>query len=328
MDIILHTYGTLLNRDAAGFVITTPDGLVKHLPPQGISSFQVSGGVQVGASALLLAIEYEIEVVILDRTGQPQGRVWSHRYGSISTIRRGQLAFSQSSAALDWIKGVIGEKILNQQALLLSLDTPTSREKLLVDRAVSRLEEYLLKVRRLDAQLLREVAGMLRGWEGAAAKIYFSTLSLFLPEAYRFESRSQHPALDPANALFNYAYGFLYGKVEGELIRVGIDPYIGVLHRDEYNRPVLVYDVIECYRVWADYVIMSLLTRGAIGEEFYSVRNDGACWLEALGRRMVVQSMNDYLDEVVLINGLSRSRATHLHLYVQQLATHFKTLST
>lgn len=132
---------------------------------------------------------------------------------------------------------------------MLSLDTPTAYEKLIVERAVSRIEEYLVKVRALEAPLLRDVAATLRGWEGAAAKIYFSTLSRFLPEAYRFETRSQHPALDPANALFNYAYGILYGKIEGELIRVGIDPYIGILHRDEYNRPVLIYDLIERYRV-------------------------------------------------------------------------------
>jgi CRISPR-associated protein Cas1 len=27
------------------------------------------------------------------------------------------------------------------------------------------------------------------------------------------------------------------------------DPYVGVMHRDEYNRPVLAYDVIEKFRV-------------------------------------------------------------------------------
>ena len=51
--------------------------------------------------------------------------------------------------------------------------------------------------------------------------------------------------MDVANALLNYGYGLLYGKVESGLIKAGIDPYICVLHRDEYNRPVLVYNIIE-----------------------------------------------------------------------------------
>lgn len=324
MDIILHTFGTTIHREQAGFLITNADGNARHLPPTGIDSFQIGRGVLISSDALMLAIEREIEVLIIDRSGQPLGRMWSPRYGSISTIRRGQLAFSTSPEAVDWIKEIIGQKLLNQQALLLSLDAPHPQQRHNVAKAVSRLEEYILKVKALDASLVSEIASTLRGWEGAAAKIYFDNLSPFLPEQFRFDGRSQHPAVDPANALFNYAYGMLYGKIEGALIKAGIDPYIGVMHRDEYNRPVLVYDVIERYRVWADYVVVSILTRGAITEDFYSYLTDGACWLEHLGRRMLIQSMNDYLSEVVQFDGLMRSRATHIDIYAQKLATIFK----
>ena len=168
------------------------------------------------------------------------------------------------------------------------------------------------------------MAPSLRGWEGLASKIYFSTLNLFLPEKYCFESRSQHPAMDVTNALLNYGYGLLYGKVEGALIKAGIDPYVGVMHRDDYNRPVLVYDVIELYRVWVDYVVCSLLMQQAVTDEYYSIKSDGGIWLEALGRRVLIQSLNDYLDEVVTSNGISRSRLNQLLLYAQNLAQRFK----
>lgn len=96
------------------------------------------------------------------------------------------------------------------------------------------------------------------------------------------------------------------------------------MHRDDYNRPVLVYDVIELYRVWIDYVVILLLRQRAITDEHYSVRDDGSYWLEALGRRILIQSVNDYLDEVVEINGQSRSRMTQIALYAQNLAQKFK----
>ncbi len=124
--------------------------------------------------------------------------------------------------------------------------------------------------------------------------------------------------------MLNYGYGLLYGRIEGALIKAGIDPYVGVLHRDDYNRPVLVYDVIELYRVWIDYVVFSLLCQDVVTEEHYSVRSDGSYWLEALGRRVLVQSVNDYLDEIIEENGLQRSRATQINLYVQSLAQRFK----
>ena len=157
-----------------------------------------------------------------------------------------------------------------------------------------------------------------------AGKIYCETMNLFLPESLRFASRSQHPAMDVVNAMLNYGYGLLYGKVEGALIRAGIDPYIGILHRDDYNRPVLAYDVVELYRVWVDYVVYSLAIQDIISDEFYSVRDDGSCWLEALGRRILIQSVNDYLEETISVNGLTRSRGQQILVYCQDLAKKFK----
>ena len=117
----------------------------------------------------------------------------------------------------------------------------------------------------------------------------------------------------------------LYGKIEGALIKAGIDPYVGVLHRDDYNRPVLVYDIIEQYRIWVDYVVTNLIVQNIVTDEFYSVREDGSYWLENLGRRILIQSLNDYLDEVVKSGGSERSRITQIQLYAHALAQKFKT---
>jgi len=96
------------------------------------------------------------------------------------------------------------------------------------------------------------------------------------------------------------------------------------LHRDDYNRPVLVYDIIEMYRIWVDYVVYTLLAQNVITEEFCSVREDGSYWLEALGRRVLIQSLNDYMDEIITMKGVTRSRLTHLSFYIQSLAQKFK----
>ncbi|MDR3219051.1 MAG: CRISPR-associated endonuclease Cas1, partial [Dysgonamonadaceae bacterium] len=191
-------------------------------------------------------------------------------------------------------------------------------------KSVLRLENYRKKVKDLQGDMVSDIAAQLRGWEGIVSKIYFEKMNIFLPERYRFEQRSQNPATDVINAMLNYGYGMLYGKIEGSLICAGIDPYIGILHRDEYNRPVLVYDVIEKYRIWVDYVVFMLAKQNIVGEEYYSVKSDGSCWLEGLGRRVVIQSMNDYLSEVVSISGVERSRMTHIDLFTQNLAQKFK----
>jgi len=71
-------------------------------------------------------------------------------------------------------------------------------------------------------------------------------------------------------------------------------------------------------------VVVSLAMQKVINEDCFSIRDDGSYWLEALGKRILIQSMNDYLDENVRENGLDRSRLTHIALYAQSLAQEFK----
>lgn len=322
MELILNTFGVSLNRDNEGFVINTSEGK-QRIPAVGIDSIQISRGAQITSDAVMLAIEHEIEVMFMDKTGKPIGRIWSPKYGSISTIRKGQLNFIYSHNAVDWIKEILLKKIENQQALMLLFNND-DHPKTDTEKNIARLEDYRNKIRTLDGDIVNDIAPMLRGWEGQASRIYFSTINAFLPEQFRFNIRSQHPALDITNAFLNYGYGILYSRIEGALIKAGVDPYIGVLHRDDYNRPVLVYDIIEMYRIWVDYVVYTLLAQNVITEEFYSVREDGSYWLEALGRRVLIQSLNDYMDEVITVKGVTRSRLTILSLYAQSLAQKFK----
>ncbi len=323
MDLILNTFGTSLSRDNQAFVINHKDGK-QRLPVQALKSIQISKGAQITSDAVLLAIENEIEILFLNNSGDPIGRVWSNKYGSISNIRKGQVNFSFSTDAIDWIKSILIQKMENQQALLLTMQIRDDATQRKVDRSIARIEDYKTKIASLQAEVISDIASKLRGWEGLASRIYFETLNLFIPEEMRFAQRSQHPAMDIVNALLNYGYGMLYGKVEGALIKSGIDPYIGVFHRDDYNRPVLVYDVIELYRVWVDYVVFTLVAQQSVTDEFYSVKPDGSYWLEGLGRRVIIQSINDYLEEVITMNGNSRSREHHIFLKAQSLAQLFK----
>jgi len=304
------------------FLIVNKDGK-QHIHPDNVKSILISKGASITSDAALLAVEKEVEVIFVDAVGQPKGRLWSVKYGSVSTIRRKQLDFTFSKAAIDWIKTIIMNKIDNQSALLLSLTTDDQTKENRVNYAINKLEDYKKKIESVESVVISDVAASLRGWEGAASKYYFETLSLFMPDQYHFNGRSQHPATDVFNCMLNYGYGMLYGKIEGALIKAGIDPYVGVFHRDDYNRPVLVFDVIEKFRVWVDYVVVALLTQQVINEDCYSIKEDGSYWLETLGRRILIQSLNDYMEEIIKMNGLDRTRETHLQLFAQDLAQQF-----
>lgn len=74
-----------------------------------------------------------------------------------------------------------------------------------------------------------------------------------------------------------------YGKVEGVLIKVGIDFYVGIFYWDDYNWLVFVFDVIECYWVWVDYVVIQLCCQEVFLEECF-VECNGVIWFEGLGK--------------------------------------------
>ncbi|MDR3129377.1 MAG: CRISPR-associated endonuclease Cas1 [Tannerellaceae bacterium] len=323
MDLVLNTFGTCLTKDNETFVVLHKDGR-QRIAPNDVRSILVNRGVQISSDAILLAIEHEIEILFIEKSGNSVGRIWSARYGSVSTIRKGQVQFTHSSDAVNWIKDIIIHKIENQQALLWTFTASYPELTTPVEQTVGKIEKYRLKIKELHGEQIVDIASKLRGWEGIVSRLYFEQINMFLPECYRFLQRSQHPALDIVNAMLNYGYGILYGKIEGSLIRAGIDPYVGIFHRDEYNRPVLVYDIIERYRVWVDYVVFMLVIQNALSEEFYSIRTDKSCWLESLGRRALIQSMNDYLVEIISYQGIERSRMTHIDLYTQNLAQQFK----
>ena len=319
MELVLNTYGTTLVKEHDTLVVHHKDGKQK-IPIDKLKTITISKGAKISSDAALLAIENEVEILFVDGTGKPQGRVWSIKYGSVTTIRRKQLDFTLSKKALLWIKKLIVKKIDNQIALIISIAPLDWDKQNRLDKTTRRLNDYKDKINSKSGEVISDIAPSLRGWEGAASKNYFNIINLLLPNEYQFKSRSQHPATDIFNCMLNYGYGILYGKVEGALIKAGLDPYIGVMHREDYNRPVLVFDVIEKYRIWIDYVVVKLLQQQVINEDCYSIKKDGSYWLEGLGKRILIQSINDFLEEVTLIKGVSRTRSNHINLDATKLA--------
>lgn len=322
MNLVLSSFGAALTKKDGMFYVQTAE-TAQHIAPADVRTITASRGARISSDAILLAIEHEIDVLFVDNLGKPRGRVWSVQYGSISDIRRSQLEFLYSPRCIPWIKSLLAEKINNQVALLLLFkDGCQPPDKRRIEAAINSIEDHRHKILKAEGEVISDLAPSLRGWEGAASRRYFEAINLLLPPAFRFDGRSQHPPRDRFNSLLGYGYGILYGKVEGALIKAGIDPYAGIFHRDDYNRPALVFDVIEKYRIWADYVMIKLAQQEMPDADCFSEK-EGAVWLEGLGKRIVIQSMNDYLAEIVELAGLTRSRATHMELYAHSLAKQF-----
>ena len=76
MELIINTFGVSLNRDNEGFVVTK-GAERQRIPVDSISSIQISKGASITSDAIMLAIEKEIEIIFVEKSGKPVGRVWS-----------------------------------------------------------------------------------------------------------------------------------------------------------------------------------------------------------------------------------------------------------
>lgn len=326
MNLVINSYGTTLQKENNLFVITSPEGK-QHFPADVVKTISIGKAARITSDAILLAIKNQVDVLFINSMGQPEGRVWSVQYGSISNIRKAQINFLYSPQVVLWVKELIQNKLDSQVALLLAFQPDRDENAQLHNQfksGINSIEDYKRKIQATQAEFLNDIAPSLRGWEGAASRRYFHLISLMMPETYRFKKRDRQPAKDPFNALLNYAYGILYGKVEGALIKAGIDPYVGIFHRDEYNRPALVYDFIENYRAWMDYVVYQLSINEAIpAEAFDKNEQTGGILLQPLAKRILIQSVNDYFEEIITIKGKPLSRISHIEANATQLAQTF-----
>jgi CRISP-associated protein Cas1 len=191
----------------------------------------------------------------------------------------------------------VSTKICQQAALLRDLARTRPDRGDDLEAVAGRLEKMADVVAGIKGDAIDELRGSIMGLEGVAGREYFAALSLALPERFRFQGRSRSPAKDEFNALINYAYGVFYSLVERACLLTGLDPCIGLLHTDNYNKPSLVYDLIELHRVHAERVVVNLFASRKVKQEVFD-QADGGYRLDAEGRGLLLNDLNEYLDRM------------------------------
>lgn len=261
-----------------------------------VSSILISTAALVSTDALKMALENNIDVVFIDDFGEPYGRLWHSKLGSTTLIRRKQLEASCGKEGLEFVKAWAGLKLHNQENFLKKLMDKRPDNEIL-DNAAGKIHEMRNKILALSG-CTDEVRNSLMGYEGNASKSYFDALCSVMPEKYKFTGRSRNPAKDEFNAMLNYGYGVLYSKVEKACLIAGLDPYLGFLHADNYNKKSLVFDLIEVYRDIADKTVVYLFTGKQIRDAFFDKHPSGFT-LNKEGKAVLITALNKNLDDTV-----------------------------
>ena len=318
MQLVITSYGSSLKRRGAMFAVRTDAG-EKRIAAQKVESIWIATGAMLTTDAIALALERNIDVVFLNKFGDPIGRVWQPRLGSTAAIRRAQLRLSMgpdgAALALGWVRG----KLRNQVAFLRKLRDRRTRISAEITKAIHRIEASAQALEGLQRGA-DELRSQIMGLEGSAGRAYFGALALLVPQEHRFEGRSRNPAQDAFNCFLNYAYGVLYSLVERACILAGLDPCLGFLHTDNYAKPSLVFDLIEPYRIWAEEAVMELFVQQKIEPDEQLRQLENGVLLDRPGKALLMDRYGRFLDERIAHRGRKVTRRHSLQLDAHRLA--------
>lgn len=265
-----------LSLDGGNVVLLKDEEKVARIPLHNLESIVTCG--YTGASPALMGYcaENNISIVFLTRNGRFVARVVGSSRGNVE-LRKKQYRLSddEEASALIAQNFIIG-KIFNNKWIIerMTRDYPLRIDVDQFKKISKQLSEIMQEVRQCeDLQTLR-------GWEGQAAYHYnriFDDMILQQKDMFKFNIRTRRPPLDNVNAMLSFAYTLLANDTAHALETVGLDAYVGFLHRDRPGRISLALDVMEELRgTYADRFVLSLINKKVINDKDFFKKENGA----------------------------------------------------
>ena len=186
------------------------------------------------------------------------------------------------------------------------------------------LEEAVRQIKELLPQALSvSELDTLRGLEGVGAAAYFGVFDHLLlnrKEDFFFHGRNRRPPLDRVNAMLSFAYSLLAHDCASALESVGLDAYVGFLHRDRPGRESLALDLMEELRpCMADRFVLTLVNNRMIRPEDFQVQDSGAVLLTDDGRKKFLKAWQERKRDTLAHPYLNEKMSWGLIPYVQAL---------
>ncbi len=163
----------------------------------------------------------------------------------------------------------------------------------------------------------------LRGLEGAGATTYFRALDHMIlsnKDVFSFQGRTRRPPLAPFNALLSFAYSLLANDCASALESVGLDSYVGFLHRDRPGRTSLALDLMEELRpCLADRFVLTLINNRVMNASDFQQQEGGAVLLTDEARRTFLKAWQERKRELITHPYLGEKIPWGLVPYLQAL---------
>ena len=260
-----------------------------------------------------------IQLVFLTPRGRFLARVCGREQGNV-LLRKEQYRLSDNlEKSCHIARNFIFGKVYNQRWVL---ERTLRDHRMRVDSAAlesaSQALAGLLPVIETETDL-----DALRGLEGEASVRYFRVFDemvLNQKADFLFDGRNRRPPTDNMNALLSFAYVLLSNDCASALESVGLDSYVGFMHRDRPGRTSLALDLMEELRApMADRLCITLVNNRVLQDKHFERQESGAVFLGEDGRKLFLSAWQNKKKEEITHPYLKEKMAWGLVPYVQSL---------
>ncbi|MCL2519614.1 MAG: type I-C CRISPR-associated endonuclease Cas1c [Spirochaetaceae bacterium] len=261
---------------------------------EGIVSFGYRG---VSPALMGKCVEMGISLSFCKPSGRFLAEVSGEVRGNVLLRRKHYRIADDVEQSLSLAKVITAAKITNSRWVL---ERATRDHALQVDgEKITRAITSLKKAK--DDALKSLTHEELMGIEGKAASSYFwafDELILHSKEHFYFKERTKRPPMDNVNALLSFVYSLLTKEIASALIAVGLDPFVGFIHKERPGRHSLALDLIEELRApVADRFVLTLINTRRVNAKGFTQKENGAVMMDENTRKTFLTAWQEHKKE-------------------------------
>ena len=312
--LYVTTPESYLSKDGQNVVVSVNQEEKFRIPIINLEGIVTFGYVGASPGLMRLCGDNGVSLAFLSPNGRYIGRFQGPVQGNV-LLRKTQYGIAENEErSLHFARLFIAGKIQNYRTILRRFERDNG-DNPEVEATVRVLESEKKKV------LSAKSASQLIGFEGDAANSYFGVfphLILHQKEDFSFHGRNRHPPKDKVNAMLSFVYTLLANESAAALETVGLDPYVGFLHKLRPGRQSLALDLMEEMRAYlGDRLVLSLINRKQLSSRDFVDQGEGAVLMTDEGRKTLLSAWQKRKAETIVHPYLEEKIPLGLLPYVQ-----------
>jgi len=293
----ITTPDVYLSLDGENIVIKQDDVELRRVPMHNLESVVTFGRQGASPAFMRKCTQNGISLAFMTEYGRFQASIVGEEGGNV-LLRRQQYRYADDEKKCVAIsKNILKGKLYNSRWVL---------ERAVRDHILRINAEKIKRSTKFIANTAVQIdeadtIDRFLGLEGEAAAQYFSVFDEMIlgdKETFFFKNRSRRPPLDNVNALMSFVYTILTNDISSALSAVGLDPFVGFLHKDRPGRRSLALDLIEELRApLADRFVLKLINMRQLEAKDFMKRENGAVILNDDGRKTLLSEWQKRKNE-------------------------------